>query len=114
MIITISGMKFYAFHGCFEEERVVGTNFIVDLSLTCDASKAVQTDQVEDAVNYVAVYQTVERVMKEPVHLLETLATKIICSVKAEFPVSHVAVKVCKLNPPLNGQTDYVSVCAEE
>ncbi len=113
MVITLSGMKFYGYHGCFDEERIVGTRFIVDLSLTCDATKAVETDKVEDAVNYVAVYQTIEKVMKEPVHLLETLADKILRAVKEEFPVEHVSVKVCKLNPPLDGQTDYVAVSAE-
>lgn len=109
--IYLSGMKFYAYHGCFAEEQKVGTRFIVDLSLLCDTSQAVQTDDVRDAVNYVAVYQTIERVMNQPVHLLETVAHKIIHEVKADFPmVEQVKVKVCKLNPPLDGQTDFVAV----
>lgn len=114
MIITLSGMKFYGYHGCFEEERTVGTRFIVDLSLSYNATKAVETDDVESSINYVAVYQTIEQIMNEPVHLLETLAAKIIRTIKSTFPVEHVSVKVCKLNPPLETQTDYVSVSAEE
>ena len=28
-IIEIEGMEFYAFHGCFEAEQIVGNKFIV-------------------------------------------------------------------------------------
>lgn len=114
MTITLSGMKFYGYHGCFEEERTVGTRFIVDLAIDCDAAKAVETDNVEHAINYVSVYQTIEKIMNKPVHLLETIADSIIREIKSNYPVSRVYVKVCKINPPLDGQTDYVAVSAEE
>lgn len=109
--ITISGMQFYGYHGCFEEEQTIGTRFVVDLALTCDASRAAATDSIEDAVDYVAVYKVVEKVMSEPTHLLETLADRIIQSVRQAFPsISQIRVKVCKLNPPLDVKTDFVSV----
>lgn len=110
-IITISGMQFYGYHGCFEEEQVIGTRFVVDIALTCDVSRAATSDSIEDAVDYVSVYKVVEQVMNVPTHLLEALADRIIQSVKQAFPsISHVSVKVRKLNPPLDVQTDYVAV----
>lgn len=110
-IITISGMQFYGYHGCFEEEQTIGTRFVVDIALTCNSCRAAATDSIKDAVDYVSVYKIVEQVMNVPTHLLETLADRIIQSVKQAFPsISNVRVKVCKLNPPLDVKTDYVAV----
>ena len=62
-------------------------------------------------MNYALVYQTVQREMAIPSRLLECVAKRIIDAVKAEFPpVTSVKVRVCKLNPPLGGQMDHVSV----
>ncbi len=114
MIITLNNMRFYAYHGCFEEERVIGTRFSVDLTLEYDATTAARTDDVANAVNYALVYQTVKRVMAVPQHLLETVAQHIVEAVHNEFPaVTRAKVKVCKLNPPLGGQLDYVAVETE-
>ena len=52
--------------------------------------------------------------MDEPKHLIETVADSIIREVKRDFPqVTHVTVKLCKLNPPLEGKTEYVAVQME-
>jgi len=116
MITTLflTGMKFYAYHGCFEEEQVVGTHFMLDVALTYDAEAAVADDDVEKSVNYPLVYKTIQRVMNEPQHLIETVADRIIREIKHDFPqVAHVTVKLCKLNPPLEGKTEYVAVQME-
>ena len=116
MITTLflTGMKFYAYHGCFEEEQVVGTHFMLDVALTYDAEAAVADDDVEKSVNYPLVYKTIQRVMDEPKHLIETVADSIIREVKRDFPqVTRVTVKLCKLNPPLEGKTEYVAVQME-
>ena len=116
MITTLflTGMKFYAYHGCFEEEQVVGTHFMLDVALTYDAEAAVADDDVEKSVNYPLVYKTIQRVMNEPRHLIETVADRIIREIKHDFPqATHVTVKLCKLNPPLEGKTEYVAVQME-
>lgn len=109
--IFLSEMKFYAYHGCFEEEQSIGTHFTVDATLTYDAEKAIADDDVEKAVNYQLVYKTIEKVMNNPQHLIETVADKTIKSIKEEFPeVIDVKVVIRKLNPPLDGKTDFVAV----
>ena len=109
--IHLADMQFYSHHGCFEEEHIIGTRFSVDLWLTYDASRAAATDDVNDSVNYALVYQTVQRVMGEPSHLLEHVARRMIEAVKGDFPaVITVKAKICKLNPPLGGQMSHVSV----
>lgn len=104
-------MEFYAYHGCFEEEQKIGTWFNVDLSLEVDTSKAEKSDNLEDTVNYQSVYQVVKEQMMIPSHLLENVARRILDAVGKNFPaVSYAWVKVKKMNPPLGGVMDSVSV----
>jgi len=112
--IFLTGMNFYAYHGCFEEEQVIGTYFTVDVSLTYDAEAAIAGDDVQQSVNYQLVYKTIQRVIEEPRHLIETVTDCIIQEIKREFvQVQKVTVKLCKMNPPLDGKTEYVAVQME-
>ena len=112
--IFLTGMRFYAYHGCFEEEQKVGTHFVVDVTLTYDAEAAITGDDVEQSVNYQLVYKTIRKVMGKPQHLIETVADHIIHEIKCDFPqVLKVMVKLCKINPPLDGKTEYVAVQME-
>ncbi|MGC9355356.1 MAG: dihydroneopterin aldolase, partial [Mariniphaga sp.] len=53
-IVEIEGMRFYAYHGHFEAERVVGNEFQVDVQLETDCEAAATSDNLEDALNYQA------------------------------------------------------------
>lgn len=113
-IIRIEKMNFYAFHGCFAEEREIGTRFRVDVAMKVDTLKAEKSDDINDTVNYLEVYQLVKKQMMIPSHLLEHVARRIGEAVIAHFPdVESITVKVSKLNPPLGGQMDCVSVEVE-
>ena len=110
-VICYSNMLFYAHHGCFEQERVIGTHFRVDMRITTDTSRAEVSDNISDTVNYLEVYQVVKAQMEIPSNLLEHVARRIGDAVKQGFPpVESVWVRVCKLNPPLGGQMDWVGV----
>ena len=110
-VITINDMRFYAHHGCFEQERAIGTYFRVDLAFETDTSGAEVSDNIVDTVSYLDVYQVVKREMEKPSNLLEHVARRVGEEVKHEFPsVTAVNVKVSKLNPPLGGQMESVSV----
>ena len=114
-VIRIENMKFYAYHGCFSEEQAIGTRFQVDVAMSTDTSKAQQSDNIGDTVNYLSVYQVVKREMMIPSHLLEHVADRIGRAVLESFPaVDSMVVKVSKMNPPLGGQMDCVSVEIEK
>ena len=109
--ISINDMRFYAHHGCFAQERAIGTYFRVDLVFETDTRRAEGSDNIADTVSYLDVYQVVKREMAIPSNLLEHVARRIGEGVKAEFPaLTAVRVKVSKLNPPLGGQMESVSV----
>ena len=109
--IAINDMRFYAHHGCFEQERAIGTHFRVDLLFDTDTRRAEATDNIEDTVSYLDVYQVVKREMAKPSNLLEHVGRRICDAVLMQFPaVESVTAKVYKLNPPLGGQMESVSV----
>ena len=109
--ISLNGMHFYAFHGCFDEERRIGTRFTVDVTFETDTSKAQKSDCIDDTVSYLDVYQTVKREMTIPSHLLEHVAGRIGEALLHDYAaIRSVTVRVSKMNPPLGGQLDSVSV----
>lgn len=114
-IISIEGMEFYAYHGCFKEEQLIGTWFLVDLFIETDTKKAEFSDNLQHTVNYLEVYQLVKKEMQINAHLLEHVGRRIIDAVKLQFPhINHLKVKVRKMNPPLGGKIDCVSITIED
>ena len=112
--IAVEGMDFYAYHGCFKEETLIGTNFKVDIYLTLDTSLAESQDDMAGTVNYVEVYERVKQQVMIPSKLIEHVAARIRDAVLADFPqVSRVKVKVAKLNPPIGEKIREVNVTLE-
>ena len=109
--ISIEGMEFFAYHGCFKEEQIIGTKFIVDLFLETDTALAEKSDNLRDTVNYQTVYQVVKAEMETKSKLLEHVGRRVLTRIKKEFPaVNHARLKIKKLNPPLGGKMDFVAV----
>ena len=76
--IVLKNMAFYGFHGNLASEQEQGQRFFVDVEITTDLTKAGQSDQLEDSINYVEVYDIVESVMTGEKHnLLERLGALI-------------------------------------
>ncbi len=104
-------MEFYAYHGHFKEEQIVGNKFLVNIEIKANMVKASETDELEDAVNYQAAYQIVKREMEKKSKLLENIARRILDSIYREFDrLDEVKVEVSKMNPPVGGKMDCVSV----
>jgi 7,8-dihydroneopterin aldolase/epimerase/oxygenase len=113
-MIEIEGMEFYAFHGHFKVEKIAGNRFLVDLKIEADLSKAGETDRLEDTLDYQKAYLAVKEEMAIPSDLLEHVSQRIINRIKIEFPETEkVVVKVSKMNPPMGGQIEKVSITME-
>jgi dihydroneopterin aldolase len=113
-LILLENMEFFAYHGCFAEEQIIGNRFIVNLSFETDTSAAEVSDHLHDTVNYQAVYGIVKKEMEIKSKLLEHVASRIGKAVKKAYPqISRLVVKVSKTNPPLGGKLENVSVQLE-
>ncbi len=111
-IIKIEGMEFYAFHGHYEEEQIVGNRFLVDLQLETDMTRPAESDNLEDAVNYQVAYRLVKQEMKkQKSNLLEHIARRILDAVYQELDgISSATVTIRKMNPPMGGPIKSVNV----
>ena len=88
--ITLHNMKFHGYHGCEEFEKQYGQVFEVDLDVMVDANLAGTTDCLTDAVNYVAIFESVKRILEQERHnLLERVAQRIAEQVLQEAGVTH-------------------------
>lgn len=113
-VIAIEKMEFYSYHGCFKEEKEIGTYFEVDFYYSMDTSRAEISDNIHDTVSYLDVYQLIKAEMQISSNLLEHVARRILKTVMAEYaPIEWAKVKIQKMNPPLGGKMKSVSFTAE-
>ena len=111
-LIQIEEMEFYAFHGHYEEEQIVGNRFLVDLDIETNLEAPSKSDQLEDALNYQTAYRLVKNEMKKHTsNLLENIGKRILDALYQEFDeIDKVTVKIRKMNPPMGGPMKCVSV----
>ena len=104
-------MEFYAFHGHFKEEQIVGNKFLIDVTLETGMEKPMESDNLKDAVNYQQAYEIVKQEMQNKSHLLEHIAGRILNALYVQMEgIKKATVKVTKLNPPVGGRVNSVSV----
>ena len=100
--IEVKEARFYAFHGVMPQERRVGGWFTVTLRVGYDWSRAAETDDVADTLNYAELYQILKNEMAVPSQLLEHVAGRIAKAVRTAFPaVTTIDLWVTKENPPM-------------
>ena len=62
--IYLKNIKIYAYHGCMEEEKKIGSNYLVNLIVHADLSMSCKSDELKDTVDYVALLDIVKNQMK--------------------------------------------------
>lgn len=102
---------FYAKHGVYSQETVVGNVFIVNLKIEVDLTRSCLSDDLSDTISYADVYEVVKREMLIPSKLIEHVAYRIIQSLKNKYKeIEKVEIKLSKRNPPMGGQVECASV----
>lgn len=110
-VIRVEGISLYAYHGCLEEEAMIGSEYLVVVELTSDLSVPEVNDDLSCTIDYVKIHEIVRDEMKVRSNLLEHVVRRIIDSITETFPeLEAVKVRVAKLNPPINGVAKNVSV----
>jgi len=110
-VIRIEDMEFYAFHGHYNEEQIVGSHFMVDVTIETETDRAGKSDELKDTLNYQAAYLIIKREMEKTSNLLEHIATRILDALYSELAgIRKATVRVSKLNPIMGGRIGRVSV----
>ncbi len=109
--IKLNNIRVHAWHGCLKEESIIGSDYRVDLEVSSDLSKPADSDDLSDTVDYVHLNNIVKEEMNIKSKLLEHVAKRILDRAFSEIPQIHNAeVSVSKINPPIGGDVESVSV----
>ena len=109
--IDVHGIRLYSNHGCMQEEAVIGSHYEVNISVWANLSVSVQTDELIDTVDYVALYEITKSEMGKRAKLLEVVCQRIMDRIMDEHPaVQKASVNVAKLSPPINGDVERVAL----
>lgn len=113
--IKLQNIRTFSYHGCLEEEGRIGSDYSINLEVKTDLRKSAQTDALPDTVDYVHLNRVVVEEMAIRAKLLETVAHRIIVRIFKELPqVSRIKIGVSKLNPPIGGDVEAVTIEMEE
>lgn len=110
-IVKLKSARFFAYHGVFPQEQVLGNYYEVDIEVSGDFSVASESDDINHTVNYQALYEISKQQMSNSQKLLETVLDNIYNSILEQYPfVEYIEIKLRKLNPPVGGQVAYSEV----
>lgn len=109
--VSVDNIRLYAYHGCLEEEALIGSDYRVDVAVTADLQKAAKSDILGDTVDYVHIHKIVKEEMAIRSKLLEHVGKRILDRIFEELPpVKDAVVTISKINPPIGGDVEAVSV----
>jgi dihydroneopterin aldolase len=112
--IALKGMQFYAYHGFYEEEQIMGAYYHLDVTVQVDFGKAGQNDQLADTLNYESIYHICKNIMATPAKLLEHIVVKIETQlIGLNGNIEGLQIVLDKLHPPLGGKVASSQVSIE-
>lgn len=107
--IHLNKLEFFAHHGLHDEEAITGTDFVIDVSVTFEATEKII--HIYQTINYVAIYEVIKKHMQHPVALLETLAENITDEIYLlDNRIKTINININKLHPPIKNFIGNVGV----
>ena len=108
--IGLNNLSFFAHHGLYEEERILGNQFTVNLQVQYEPD-TVPVQHLDQTIDYTGLFHLVQEAMSTPFPLLETLVTTLGEEVRQRFPqVRFVNIAITKQRPPVEGWIGDVTV----
>ena len=112
-LITVEGIRVFAYHGHLPEEAILGGHFIVNVWATADTKEVEKTDNLNHTVDYVRVIELVKEQMAIRSNMIEHPAKRIADAILSLHKVQKVKVEVEKIQPPIDATFDKISVTIE-
>lgn len=109
LTIQLHQLHFFAYHGLFEQEKKTGNNFELDVDIQVDAPAKITS--LKHTLDYVTVYEMIEKRMEQPTALLETVAQELVEKIhELDSRVKRVAITIRKLAPPIKNFKGYAGI----
>lgn len=110
-VITVKNIACYSFHGCLKEEDTIGQEYLVDVIIETDFLRGAIEDDLSKTIDYCDINRIVEEEMAIRADLIEHVGYRILERFKKGLnSVLAATVEIKKINPPINGNVEYVSV----
>lgn len=110
MKIELQNLHFHALHGVYAEEKILGNDFVVNVSVEY-IPDAVPVIELAQTINYEGIFKLLQERMKKPTPLLETLVSQIAMQIAETYEsAERVEVRICKKKPPVEGWNGDVEV----
>lgn len=111
--IHLHYLEFFAFHGLYEEEKVVGNKFVVSVDVDFESTQTISS--ISETIDYTAIYEIVKSRMATPTNLIEIVAEDVIAAIHLKFPqVKQIKIFIQKSNPPIIGFKGNVGVSLQK
>lgn len=113
--IELRGLEVFARHGVFDQEQDDGQVFRIDVVVCLDLSRAGETDDLSDTLDYGVMAQRVHEVVAgERWNLIERVAARVAETVlSGDGRIESVSVTVHKPSAPIPHSFDDVAVTVE-
>jgi len=112
--IEINGLRLFARHGVYEEERRNGNTFEITVHLGYPIEDAMDSDRLDSTLNYADAVEIIRREMDVPSSLLEHVAGRIRSALISAYPaITGGMIRLTKLNPPIRAEMSGVAVRIE-
>tara|TARA_B100000427_G_scaffold240743_1_gene203695 strand:+ start:298 stop:654 length:357 start_codon:yes stop_codon:yes gene_type:complete len=101
--IIVDELEIYAYHGCFAEEREIGSDYKLTIWVEGDFSSAEKSDNLKETVDYVEISDIAKNEMAISSKLIEHVADRILTKIFNKCPRALKAgLTIKKINPPMN------------
>ena len=109
-IIRLESLRFYSRIGVFDQERAVGNEFSVDVTVEV-AATGFESENLDTTISYADIYEVVREAMSGECMLLESVAKSVAETIKQRWKsVGEVKIKISKLAAPIPGIQGVCSV----
>ncbi len=108
--IALKNLEFYGYHGLYQEESLIGNQFLVDIMVSIDQLDFVDGN-LSSTVNYVTLFEIIKNEMNQPQKLLETVIQKIEKEVKKlSTSIKKIEIILTKIHVPIDGMIGQAQV----
>lgn len=108
--VHLNNLEFNGFHGIHDEEKILGNDYVVDVSVEFHEELQVITS-INDTINYATIYNIVKKRMSIATPLLETVVMNIGNEIHNDFPqIRSINISLKKMFPPIEGMRGQAAV----
>ena len=109
--IVLSGVRCRLRVGVSPGERRNPQDCLVDVELESDLSRPMQTDDLQDSLDYARVFDVIQGLAREEEFaLLERFAGRLEAELRRAVRFEGLVIRVKKLRPPLAGALDHAGI----